>query len=196
MALLNVIHYGHPTLRKVAEPYEKDEIDQDFIQDMLETMHAKDGVGLAAPQVNVSKRLIVCYDGEDEYVLINPKILAHSEADNADDEGCLSLPGLEASVSRHQKVVVSARDPEWNEVNITARGLLAVIIQHEIDHINGVLYVDRADITTLKWTEAVIVPEERRQQKATLEEAQDFFKEKYHQSGKELVFDSVSEKVS
>ncbi len=196
MALLDVIHYGHPTLRKIAEPYEKDEIDPDFIRDMLDTMHTKDGVGLAAPQVNVSKRLIMCYDGENEYVFINPTILAHSEAENVDDEGCLSLPGLEASVSRYQKVIVRARDADWNKVNITARGLLSVILQHEIDHINGVLYIDRADISALKWTEAEIVPEQWRQQKTTLEEAQRFFKNKFHGKGQELVFEPVSEKVA
>ncbi|MDZ7723349.1 MAG: peptide deformylase [candidate division KSB1 bacterium] len=138
MAVMDIITYGHPTLRKQAEKCDVNHVDQAFIKDMIETMYLKDGVGLAAPQVNVSKQFLVCQDGEQEYILINPKIIAHSETRSAEYEGCLSLPGLHAKVPRHDKVVVEAFNQEGNKVEIKARGLLAVVLQHEIDHLNGV----------------------------------------------------------
>jgi peptide deformylase len=149
MALLEVIKYGHPTLRKVAEPYTKEEVDEQFIEDMLDTMYEEDGVGLAAPQVNVSKRLIVCSDRENEYVIFNPKIVATSETRKSDVEGCLSLPGLNAKVERYDKVVVTGKDENWDDIEVKARGLMAVVFQHEIDHLNGIFYTDRADLATL-----------------------------------------------
>lgn len=191
MALLEVINYGHPTLRKVAESYKKEEVDQVFVDNMLETMYVKDGVGLAAPQVNVSKRLIVCYDRENEYVLFNPKIVAHSERVKSDIEGCLSLPGLQADVPRYERVVVTAKDQDWNPVEIDARGLLAVILQHEIDHINGVLYIDHADLSTLKWSNADSVKESLRGQSITLDQVQSIFKDKYHSKTPHVVYDQT-----
>lgn len=179
MSVLPVIKYGHPTLRKVAEPYTQEEIDQQFIDDMLDTMYEEDGVGLAAPQVDVSKRLIVVSDRENEYVLFNPEIVAHSESSKYDYEGCLSLPGLQANVPRHDKVIVKGRDAEWQPVEITARGLLAVVFQHEIDHLNGVFYIDRADLDTIKWTDAEIVEEALREKPVTIPEIQTTFTEKY-----------------
>ncbi len=189
MAVLDVIKYGHPTLRKVAEPYTQEEVNQQFIEDMLDTMYEEDGVGLAAPQVNVSKRLIVVSDRENEYVLFNPKIIANSESSKYDYEGCLSLPGLHANVPRFEKVVVQARDAEWNPVEITARGLLAVVFQHEIDHLNGVFYIDRADLSTLKWTDAEIVDEALRTQAVTIPEVKTIFKEKYLGEVEPIQFD-------
>lgn len=188
MAILDVIKYGHPTLRKVAEPYSKEEVDSGFIEDMLETMYEEDGVGLAAPQVNVSKRLIVCADHENEYIVFNPKIIATSEAIKADFEGCLSLPGLTARVERAEKVIVTGKDQKWNDIEIKAGGLLAVVFQHEIDHLNGVLYIDRADLTTLAWTDAPIVDEVLRQQPTTIAAIQKVFAEQYHNNSTVHVF--------
>jgi len=191
MAVLEVIKYGHPTLRKVAEPYTKDEIDEKFIDDMLDTMYEEDGVGLAAPQVNVSKRLIVCSDRDNEYIVFNPKIVATSESRSADFEGCLSLPGLNAKVERYEKVIVTGKDPEWNDVEITAKGLLAVVFQHEIDHLNGIFYTDRADLDTLAWNDSDIVALELREKPATIPEIQELFKQKYHQDRDLLVFEKT-----
>lgn len=184
MPLLSVIKYGHPTLRQVAELVKPEEVDEKFIDDMLETMYKKDGVGLAATQVNVGKRLIVCTDRENEYVLFNPRIIGYSEMIKADFEGCLSLPGLHASVRRNHKVVVKAYDRDWQPVEITARGLFAVVLQHEIDHLDGILYIDRADLSTLSWTAAEIVDESLREKKTTIPEIQKVFSGKYHQNVK------------
>lgn len=190
MALLKVIKYGHPTLRKVAEPYIKEEVDPSFIEDMLETMYEEDGVGLAAPQIDVSKRLIVCSDGDSEYVIFNPKIIATSEMTKTDYEGCLSLPGLQARVDRHEKVVVTGKDENWDDLEIKASGLLAVVFQHEIDHLNGVLYIDRAEPNTLTWTDAEVVDANLRQQSTTVPAIQDVFQEKYHRDTGLLVYDT------
>ncbi len=191
MALLQVIKYGHPTLRKTAEPYKKEELDEKFIEDMLETMYEEDGVGLAATQVDVQKRMLVCSDRENEYILFNPKIIATSEVRKFEVEGCLSLPGLQASVPRFEKVIVKARDINWEEIEITAKGLLSIILQHEIDHLNGVLYIDRADMSTLAWTDSPVVDEELRQKQTTLGQVQELFKEKYHKKSVDLVFDKI-----
>ncbi len=149
MALLDVITFGHPTLRKIAQPVPKDRIDKAFVRDLMETMRVKDGVGLAAPQVNVSQRIIVVTDFEYTFTMINPKIIAHSEGLLTEVEGCLSLPGFQAVVQRFERIVVSALDENAEAYEVKASGLLSRAIQHEIDHLNGVLYIDRADISTL-----------------------------------------------
>ncbi len=194
MSLLSVIQYGHPTLRKKAEPYAPGEIDQRFIDDMIETMYKQDGVGLAANQVNVAKRLVVCTDREKEYVLINPRIVGHSMARKSDYEGCLSLPGLHAEVSRYERVIVRALDRNERPLEITADGLLSVVLQHEIDHLDGILYVDRARLSTLAWTESPVVDEALRGKAATLAEVQKVFREKYHSTATEIVFDKTEKK--
>ncbi|RPH92092.1 MAG: peptide deformylase [Calditrichaeota bacterium] len=191
MALLKVIEYGHPTLRQTAEPCVHGEISDQFIEDMLETMRKKDGVGLAAPQVNVSKRLIVCTDGEKDYVLFNPKIIAASESIKVDYEGCLSFPGLHAKVPRAEKVIVQAISREWRPVEITARGLFAVVLQHEIDHLNGVFYIDRADLSSLSWTDAEIVAPHLRDQITNIEEIQQVFIQTYHRTTQNCQFEKA-----
>jgi peptide deformylase len=149
MALLDVITYGHPTLRLVAAPFEPGEITEDFIRDMIETMREKDGVGLAATQVNVAKRVVVVTDLEDTYVLVNPVVVAVSERAVRDKEGCLSLPGYQAEVRRYEKIIVRALDEHREEFELKADGLLARVLQHEIDHLNGIMYIDRAEPDTL-----------------------------------------------
>lgn len=186
MALLDVIKYGHPTLRQMAEPYAPGEIDGEFVQDMIETMKAKDGVGLAAPQVNVSKRFIVVFESDQLYTLVNPEIIAHSESTVTDIEGCLSIPGLQASVTRWEKVIVRALDIDGEKKEISARGLLSRVFQHEIDHLNGVLYLDRADLSTLTWInggEDHYIP-------TTLEEVRREYKKLYHVERNELFFEA------
>src|SRR5580658_9295234 len=141
---------GHPTLRKIAKKVDPKEISdplfQQLIDDMFETMYDAPGVGLAAPQVNVSKRLFVMDVRDDEYepaVVINPKIeVAEEEVELT--EGCLSVPGMVGEIVRFKHVAVSGLDRNGEKVRIEGDGLLAQCIQHEIDHLDGVLYIDRA----------------------------------------------------
>ncbi len=145
--MLKVRLYGDPVLRKIAKPVEKfDSSLQKFIDEMVETLRAEDGAGLAAPQVGESVQLVVIdvSGGEkDPLVLINPVIFNASEETETADEGCLSIPGITLSVSRHARVSVRAQDAEGKEFVIeNAEGLLARALQHEIDHLNGLMIID------------------------------------------------------
>lgn len=138
-----VLHYGEEPLRNDSEPItEITEEITSLIDDMLETMHKANGVGLAAPQIGKNVRLAVIDIGEGPLILINPVILKKTGKENA-DEGCLSFPGLSEKVERAVKVIAEATDEEGNLYEIEAEGLLARAIQHEIDHLDGVLFVDR-----------------------------------------------------
>jgi peptide deformylase len=145
-----IITDGHPTLRKVAKKVDPKEISdplfQQLIDDMFETMYAAPGVGLAAPQVNISKRLFVMDVQDDEHepeVVINPKIeLAEEEEEMT--EGCLSVPGYVGEITRYHRVAVSGLDRNGNKIRLEGEGLFAQCLQHEIDHLNGVLYIDKA----------------------------------------------------
>jgi peptide deformylase len=148
--LREIIKDGHPTLRKVAKRVDPKEISdplfQQLIDDMFATMYAAPGVGLAAPQVNVSKRFFVM-DTQDENhepaVVINPKIeVAEEEVEMT--EGCLSVPGYVGEIVRFNRVAVSGLDREGKKIRLEGEGLFAQCLQHEIDHLNGVLYVDTA----------------------------------------------------
>jgi peptide deformylase len=109
---------------------------------MLETMYAVDGAGLAAPQIGVSKQIAVIDVGEGPICLINPEIVK-SEGEEIDVEGCLSIPGLRAYVKRSTSVIVKALDERGRPIRVVGEGLLARALQHEIDHLNGVLMTDR-----------------------------------------------------
>lgn len=145
-----IIRDGHPTLRKVAKKVDPKELDdpliQQLIDDMFETMYEAPGVGLAAPQVNVSKRIFVMDVHEDEHepaVVVNPKIeLAEEEVELT--EGCLSVPGMVGEITRYERVAVSGLDRYGHKIRLEGEGLFAQCLQHEIDHLNGVLYIDRA----------------------------------------------------
>ena len=145
-----IVQDGHPTLRRVAKKVELKEIDdplfQQLIDDMFETMYAAPGVGLAAPQVSVSKRLFVVDVHDDEHepaVVINPKIVL-AEDEEEMSEGCLSVVGMVGDIVRFKKVAVTGLDRNGEKIRIEGEGLLAQCMQHEIDHLNGVLYVDKA----------------------------------------------------
>ncbi|MDF1579985.1 MAG: peptide deformylase [Desulfuromonadales bacterium] len=148
MALLKILHYPDPVLSRVAEPV--DTIDaalRTLASDMAETMYAAPGVGLAAPQVGISRRLIVldCTPKDEPrqlYVAINPEIIAHSGT-LFEEEGCLSVPGYYARVERDEEITVRFLDLAGEQHELTTDGLLAVAFQHEIDHLNGMLFVDR-----------------------------------------------------
>ncbi len=180
MKFFDIITYGHPTLRKRADDFHADEIDPDFIDRLVETMYKKDGVGLAAPQVDVSKQVLAATDLKDEYILVNPKIIAHSETVSVDVEGCLSIPGFEARVPRYDKIVVRALDPEGTEREINARGLLARILQHEIDHLNGILYIDRAQASSLVRVLQNTSDDSLSHRPVEIKDLQHYFKEQYH----------------
>lgn len=140
--------FGDPVLREPAEPVAA--VDEDvraLVADLVETMYEADGVGLAAPQVGVGLRVIVVDTREEEgagaLALINPRIAdASAETDRA-EEGCLSIPGIADIVERPVRVVVEALDPDGEPVRIEADGLSARALQHEVDHLDGVLFLDR-----------------------------------------------------
>jgi len=144
MAMLEIKEYGEPVLREKALPVKEitPEI-LNFIKDMAETMYADSGVGLAAPQVGVSKRIIIV-DGEEDglIVLINP-IIVKSEGEVVGEEGCLSIPGIYSQVKRSSKVTVKALNENGDSIEITKEGLTARALQHETDHLNGILFIDR-----------------------------------------------------
>ncbi|MGM0599004.1 MAG: peptide deformylase [Candidatus Rifleibacteriota bacterium] len=138
-----VLHYGESPLRKESE--EISEINEEIeklVEDMFETMYDSNGVGLAAPQVGKNIRLCVIDTGDDPLIFINPEIIKKSGKE-VDDEGCLSLPGLSEKVARATTVVARATDIDGSEFEIEAEGLLARAIQHELDHLDGVLFIDR-----------------------------------------------------
>lgn len=149
MSVLEIKRYPDRILRKKAEPVETlDRNLQRLIDDMVETMYAAPGIGLAAPQVGVSKRVIVIdVSHRDEertplVVLINPEI-ASAEGEAESEEGCLSLPGYTTSVKRSEKVVVRGLDRKGKPLEIESGGILCRALQHEIDHLNGTLLIDR-----------------------------------------------------
>lgn len=144
MAVLEVVQIGNPVLKAKAEPVEK--INKQILKildDMADTMYASDGVGLAAPQIGVSKRIIIVDIGEGLIELINPEILS-AEGSVVDQEGCLSVAGFFGDVARAQKVVVQGLNRQGKRVKIKAVDFLARALQHEIDHLEGRLFVDLA----------------------------------------------------
>ena len=146
MATLKILEFPNPNLRKVAVPVTSFDNDlKRLIDTMFETMYEANGIGLAATQVDVHKRLLVLdvsEERDDPKVFVNPTIDV-IESDLADyDEGCLSVPGFYETVSRPKKIKVSAQDKEGYQFEIEADGVLSVCIQHEIDHLDGKLFVD------------------------------------------------------
>lgn len=137
--------------RRASEVPRVDESIRDLVDDMIESMYAADGVGLAAPQIGVGLRIVVLgMPDEDPVSIINPVIVERSGERELEGEGCLSVPGYRGSVTRSQEVTVEGLDAEGRKLRITASdNLLAQAIEHEVDHINGFLYVDRlTDIDT------------------------------------------------
>ncbi len=145
MATLDILIYPDKRLRTVAKPVEKvDESIKKLVDDMFETMYTAPGIGLAATQVNVHKKVIVIDVSEDKsqpLCLINPEIIAEEGTERC-DEGCLSIPEIYESVERSEKVTIKAMDQNGDEYTLQADEMLAVCIQHEMDHLNGKLFVD------------------------------------------------------
>jgi len=145
MALLPILHYPDPRLHTKAVPVAHvDERIRQLVADMAETMYAAPGVGLAATQVNVHERVIVVDVSEDKsglLALINPEIIAR-EGEQTCEEGCLSVPGIYDTVTRSERVRVRALNEKGNPYEFDAEGLLAVCVQHEIDHLEGKVFVE------------------------------------------------------
>ncbi len=145
MAVLEILVYPDPRLRTIAKPVERvDAQTRKLIEDMAETMYRAPGIGLAAVQVNVPKRIVVIdlsKDQSDLNVFINPEILK-TEGEQEIEEGCLSVPDVFAPVTRAQSIVVRALNTQGERFEMQADGLLSVCIQHEIDHLDGKVFVD------------------------------------------------------
>jgi peptide deformylase len=179
MAILKVARLGHPVLRRVADRVPIEEITspetQRFIDDMVETMHEYDGVGLAAPQVHVSRQIAVLeVESHPRYpdmspipltVIINPVLTPVSDETAADWEGCLSIPDFRGLTPRYVAVRLEAYGRRGERIELTAKDFFARVLQHETDHLNGAVYLDRMrDLTTLahlqEWVRYWTRPEE------------------------------------
>lgn len=148
MSHLNVLKNPNKELRVESRPVSVEEIQsndmQQLVANMKETMVAENGVGLAAPQVGKHIRLIICETRQGAKAYFNPEIVQHSDRTIDSEEGCLSIPHVYGIVRRYKAVKVTALDEQGNDVTLKTGGLLAVIFQHEIDHLDGILFIDRA----------------------------------------------------
>ena len=161
MAILKVAQMGHPVLRQIALAIHPEHITADpvqaLIQDMLDTLEDYDGLGLAAPQVHYSVRLVLLAVGGELRVAINPEITPLTDETIRTYEGCLSVEGMRAAVDRAARVRLRAWDERGSLQELELEDMDAVVVQHECDHLDGVLYIDRCDTRTLAF-----LPEYRR----------------------------------
>jgi len=164
MAILKIAQLGHPILRRQAEPVTRNELEsgnlEQLMEDLSETMRDGDGVGIAAPQVHIPKRIIVVeVKSNDKHpdrqpvpltVMVNPEVISHSEEQEEGWEACLSIPGLKGQVPRWKSLEVIGEDRQGRPMQFEASGFFARVIQHEMDHLDGVVYLDRMpDLSTL-----------------------------------------------
>ncbi len=145
--ILNILTYPNPNLRNKSRELKREEIlSADFkklVKDMSETMFEKDGIGLAAPQINKNLCVIVVNLKNSAVVFINPKILKKSWRKNVMEEGCLSIPGIYGKVKRNNSIIVKYLDLNGDLQKLKAKKTLAQILQHEIDHLDGILFIDK-----------------------------------------------------
>ncbi|MFZ5640061.1 MAG: peptide deformylase [Bacillota bacterium] len=145
MAVYRIVEMGDPVLREKCRPVKHITPNiHKLLKNMADTMYDANGVGLAAPQIGVAKRVIVVDVGDGLIELINPELVS-SEGTETDFEGCLSIPGVRGQVPRAARVTVSGYDRTGKKVEYTGEGLLARAFQHEMDHLEGILFVDKAD---------------------------------------------------
>ena len=170
MALLSILRYPDPRLHKVAQPVtEFDRALKDLVRDMAETMYDAPGVGLAATQIDVHERVVVIDISEDKndlMVLINPEIVSSSDEKNTHEEGCLSVPGVYDDVVRPSEVRVRALNLEGEVHEFDATGLLAICVQHEIDHLNGKVFVQHLSMLKQTRLKAKLRKQERELERA------------------------------
>ncbi len=154
MAIREIVLLGDPVLREPAREVERfDEELERLVKDLFQTMVHAEGAGLAAPQVGVSLRVLVVdvpddHEGRQRVALVNPRIVETSSDDDRDLEGCLSIPGVSEVVRRPESVTVRGMDPKGDTIEVTGSGLFARALQHEIDHLDGILFIDH--LTPLK----------------------------------------------
>lgn len=173
MPAREVLRMGHPVLREKAKPVEKTGTPElrALVADMKETMAAKNGAGLAAPQIGVSQRVVIFgvqknprYPDADEVpftVLVNPKLVMLTREVESDWEGCLSVPGMRGVVPRYTKLRYTGTDEEGNPIDRVAEGFHARVVQHECDHLDGILYPQRmSDMSTFGFTKELFPDEE------------------------------------
>ncbi|HWX47296.1 MAG TPA: peptide deformylase [Roseomonas sp.] len=177
MAILKIARMGHPVLLQVAEAVDDPTAPEirDLVEDMAETMLDASGLGLAAPQVHVPLRIFVWRNGDDVAALLNPEIELLTPADQRGWEGCLSIPGLRGNVERAARVGFRGLDIEGKAVEGEAEGMLARVMQHEFDHLNGILYPSRmSDLSLFGFTDelaraAVLAHQQQQAQPTTAE---------------------------
>ena len=149
MSKLTVIKKGNEHLRRVAKPVAVSDIAskpvQKLIVDMIETMKKENGVGIAAPQVDVNERVIIVEREGVPMAIVNPQLSALSFAKVESEEGCLSVPGVWGIVKRHRSLAWKGYDDKGKEIGGRATGFFAIVLQHEVDHLNGVLFVDKVE---------------------------------------------------
>lgn len=145
----NIIKEPNSDLRlkskSVKEKHIQSDETQELIDDLIKTMQANEGIGLAAPQVNERKRIIIVQTSKGPEAFIDPKITGRSILRTQSEEGCLSIPGIYGLVKRHRRVTVKAFDRHGKKIKKRVRGMEAIIFQHEIDHLNGILFTDRVN---------------------------------------------------
>ncbi len=157
MAILPIRIWGDPILTRRAQAVDRiTNVERKLIKDMIETMESADGAGLAAPQVGVSKRIFVFRRGDEIRALINPKIIRRPGEKKIGNEGCLSIPGVQAKVLRHSRVIITGRDESGQTVELDCedgdeQGRAATCVQHELDHLDGVMYIGKVEPDTLSW---------------------------------------------
>jgi peptide deformylase len=149
MAIMDVRKNPDLVLREKASEIDPKEISgarvQSLIADMKVTMHASNGIGIAGPQVGIPERIIIVETGKGPEAFINPQIVSRSLRKTDSEEGCLSIPGVFGIVKRNKAVTVRAFDAHGKEIKIKATGLPAIIFQHEIDHLDGILFIDKVE---------------------------------------------------
>lgn len=148
--ILPILTDPHPILRQKSLPVPLSEITtpefQKLVDDMTQTMYSARGIGIAAPQIGISKRLLIAETGDHKQIaLVNPELTSKSWRKVLSEEGCLSIPGKYGTVKRHRAITARALDRNGKEITISSDKLLGIIIQHEIDHLDGILFTDKAE---------------------------------------------------
>ncbi|NLK00473.1 MAG: peptide deformylase [Clostridia bacterium] len=144
MAVYSIVKIGDPLLKEKSKPVGKiNSSITKLLKNMADTMYDAQGVGLAAPQIGVPKRVIIVDTGENLIEIVNPEIVHRSEETEIDVEGCLSVPGVRGEVERSIEVIVRGLDGKGDNIEIHGEDLLARALQHEIDHLDGILFVDK-----------------------------------------------------
>jgi peptide deformylase len=144
MTVVDIIEYPNPILRKKSEPVTTfDDALVSLLVDMFDTMDSKKGIGLAAPQIGILQQIIIISFEKDQFELINPEILDYSGQRDIQEEGCLSMPGVQVDVERYDIIKVKAQNRKGDYLEFESDGMVARIIQHEVDHLKGVLITDK-----------------------------------------------------